>query len=478
MEEKLALMMLRRTMGYVVLIAFLMGLLTYGLTLLSSLIYAGLTLITVPFNMHAITGKGSLLPITGIVPLSVSLALSQLGVRNIPVVTTLAMVDYKHIVVVVGMGNVTGSTCVAGSIIGIKPGIHLLTSYIRQVTVPALIIVKGNYPFLICGMNYTEALSNVGYGVASMILVPNDYWGRAVYLMRHGINVTIINELNETVNIQYSYLGLNYLINYGTIKPGVNVVNLPLNYYIIYAIINNTPVPIGEAPRELTMIVRRTQTQLMPTRGACSLVVNNPQGAEVVISNGSGWLMVIKPSNHINVSLPCGQYTVAAYEGGEFFSTTVNVVNQSIVNITLTPFSGELPGIEGNYAEYAKSYFRGFRVIYMGLVTLLVVALGAALAGVLGLIAGVKMATAAKAPLIRALAYLTSVDYVNKLISEVTIIEAVVMGVLSVLTYLILLKPHVVLVIRQPIMLNPVITAAPVVAVSLVMHYLYRRAVE
>jgi hypothetical protein len=83
-EVKLTLMMLRRTLVHALLASILIGLLTYGIALLASLAYAGLTMVKAPFGMHAITSNGSLMPFTGIGTHEPLLRLSQLGIGTRP----------------------------------------------------------------------------------------------------------------------------------------------------------------------------------------------------------------------------------------------------------------------------------------------------------------------------------------------------------------------------------------------------------
>jgi len=465
-EVKLTLMMLRRTLVHALLASILIGLLTYGIALLASLAYAGLTMVKAPFGMHAITSNGSLMPFTGMVPMSLSYALSQLGIRNTPIVMALALVDYRYVVMVVGLNNITGPVCIAGSIVGVKPGLHLLTSYVRQVTVPISVVVRGSEPFLMCNINYTMPLSNVGYGAATMILIPNEYWGRVEGLVRRGINITIVNTLNETVDLKYGYLGLGYLVNYGPVKPGVNIVNLPLNYYVIYAVLNGTPIPIGEAPRELTMTINPPSKPSKFTR-QCTLTVNSPSDAEVSVVNGSGVVLVIRPGGNFNVTLPCGSYVVTAYRGGEFFTTRVNITGSTVVNASLVSFTGELAGIEGSYSEYARSYFRGLEMLYASFVVLLAVAVGLTSAGLLGLVSMIRVIAWAIGPIAKPLQYVATLEYARRVVSTFTLILASVMCVVSWLIYGMLLNIHTILIIRQPMELSPVITLPTAVAASL-----------
>ncbi len=461
-------LMLRRVMGHVVSTALLTGLLAYGLALLASLTYAGLTLIGVPFSMHAITGRGSLMPFTGVVPLSVSYALNQLGVKNIPIVAALALLDYRHVVMILGFTNITGSICYAGTIMGIRPGLHLLTSYIRQVTIPVLIIVRGNEPYLICSMNLTQSLSNAGYGSATMILIPSGYWGRALWFIRHGINVTIVNKLNRSINIQYSYLGLSYLVNYGSLKPGVNEINLPLNYYVIYAIINETPVPVGEVPKDLNITVNPLLKPMMPPNSTtCRLTVNAPKGSNVVVLGNQGELIIPNVEGALNLTLPCGSYALTAYEGGGFSSMAINLTKPMVVNLTLTLYSGELPGIENNYAEYAKAYFRGINAVYVSFMVVAVVAMGLTLAGLLGLISMIRIITWATAPILTSLFYLTSINYVRRVLGFFIALITLIMSVIASLTYAVVNNAHIVLIVRQPLAINPVITVIITAAVAL-----------
>lgn len=470
-------LMLKRVVGHVVSAALLTGLLTYGLTLLVSLTYAGLTLVGIPFSMHAITGRGSLMPFTGIVPLSVSYALSQLGVRNIPVVTALALLDYRHVVMILGLSNITGSVCYAGSMVGIKPGLHLLTSYIRQVTIPVLIIIKGNEPYLICSMNLTESLSNTGYGLVSMILIPNEYWGRALWFIKHGINVTVVNKLNRSVSIQYSYLGLSYLVNYGSLKPGVNEINLPLNYYIIYTVINETPVPVGEVPKDLNITVKPLLKPITPpSSNACRLTINAPQGSNVVVSGNQGESIILNVREALNLTLPCGSYVLTTYEGGEFSSISINLTKPMIVNLTLTSFSGELPGVENNYAEYAKAYFRGINAVYVGFIVIAIVAMGLTLAGLLGLISMTRMITWTVAPILSSLLYLTNVNYVRRIIGLFTALILIIMSIIASLALMITNNAYTILIVRQPPVINPGIAVIVTGAVVLGIWVMLNRA--
>ncbi|MGC9137086.1 hypothetical protein [Caldivirga sp.] len=456
MEKKLMVLMLRRVMGHVVSAAFLIGLLTYGLALLASLTYTGLTLIGIPFNMHAITSRGSLMPFTGIVPLSISYALNQLGVRNIPIAVALALLDYKHVVMVLGFSNITGSACYTGSIVGVRPGLHLLTSYIRKVTVPVLVIVKGNEPYLVCSMNLTEALSNTGYGSVTMILIPSKYWGRALWFIRHGINVTIVNKLNQSVDIQYSYLGLSYLVNYGLLKPGVSEINLPLNYYIVYAIINETPVPVGEVPKDLNITVKpllKPITLLKST--TCMLTINAPQGSNIVVSNNRGMSIILNAEEQLNLTLPCGSYLLTAYKGGEYSTVTINLTKPVVVNLTLTSFSGEVTGIESNYAEYARAYFRGITAVYVSFIVIAIVAVGLTLAGLLGLASMVKMIAWAISPILTSLSYLASIDYMRRVELIFMALMLLIMSTIASFTFMIINNAHVILIVRQPLVINP-----------------------
>ncbi len=481
MEKKLTVILFKRIIGHVLSTALLVGLLTYGVVLLASLAYSGLILMGTPFNMHAITGRGSLMPFTGMVPLSVSYALSQLGVKNIPVVMALALLDYRHVVMVLGLSNMTGSVCYAGSVIGIRPGLHLLTSYIRQVTVPILIIIKGNEPYLICSMNLTQSLSNAGYGSVTMILIPSGYWGRALWFIKHGINVTIVNKLNSSVNIQYSYLGLGYLINYGSLKPGVNEINLPLNDYVIYAVINETPVPIGEVPKNLNITVEPIvkPVTLPNSTNKCRLIVNAPRGSNVIISSNVGKSLILNVEGALNLTLSCGLYALTAYEGGEFSSMIINLTRPMIVNLTLTSFSSELPGVENNYVEYAEAYFRGINALYVGFIIIAIIAVGVTSAGLLGLTSMVRIITWAVAPILSSLLYLTNVGYVKRLLSHFIALTLILVGLIASLTYMIISNnAYVVLIVRQPLPINPSISIITTTIVVLVIWVRLRRAVE
>ena len=443
---------IKRSILHIVSLSLLMGVLAYGLSLAYSAYLTFTVLSKPPFGMDAVASAHALMPFTGWVPLSVNYALRNLSVPSIPIIEVPVLVDWKYLVLAVGLPNVTMGVCTAGGITGIKPGIHFISSIRNHVELPVLVNVKGDYPYLICNIGQVEPLSNQVPGSVSMILIPGRYWREVKRLLTRGFNITVYNTLNESVNLYYSYVGLNGLYLASRLKPGLNEVNLPLNEYVLYAELNGSLVPLGIVPQELNFTIKPMGRGEAFIKGPyCALGIALAKGSILIVNGTGGVYYYWDTPTKLNLTLPCGRYSIVSYSGGEVALVGINLNSTKSIILNYTGYSPSLAGSEGAISSVYLGSYSGLKFIEVGYISLLLFTVGIVTMGIIGFIYVLSSLKWVEGDYVVKVAYLGGPAKAFRIhLTYAALESAMVYVISSAVSNLMYSNLYVIFVVRQP----------------------------